>query len=364
MYSRAALAAVALALAACGRSATQAASGPTATPQPSVAAQPAAAHQHGPLAAAAAAPTMQDTGDAMVRHNRHYLVSADSLAAQLASGRIVVVHVGRTDSAYLAGHIPGARFLPLSAVATTAGGMSNEFPAPEAMANSFTSLVIRPEQRIVIYGDDAGLFAARFWVALDLMGQSERAALLDGGLAAWRAGGRQADTGPVAVPRIYIPFTYTWHPEKLVDAAWVRARLGDSTVVLVDTRPADQFAGADVPCLPGQACVPILEARRGHIPGARNLFWMDALVSRANPVLKPMHALHHELWQSTGADAPHVRTVVTYCRSGFQASHAYFTARYVGYRDVRLYDGSFLEWAGLSAEQYPVSRDDGTLQRR
>jgi thiosulfate/3-mercaptopyruvate sulfurtransferase len=341
------------ALAACGRAATQAA-GPAVAPQ-------TAQHQHGQPGgvAAAAAPTNQaDTGDASVRHNRQFLISAESLAAQLAGGRIVVVHVGRTDSAYLAGHVPGARFLPLSAVATTVNGIPNEFPAAETMANSFTSLVIREDQRIVLYGDDPGVFAARAWVALDLMGQSERAALLDGGLTAWRAGGRQVDTGPVPVLRIYIPFTYSWHAEKLVDAAWVRTRLGDSTVVLVDSRPADQYAGSEPPCPPGQVnCSQLPEARRGHLPGARNLYWMDQLVSREDPVLKPMHMLHHDLWESTGANAPAVRTVVTYCRSGMQASHAYFVARWLGYRDVRLYDGSFIEWSGLPADQYPVSRE-------
>jgi thiosulfate/3-mercaptopyruvate sulfurtransferase len=80
------------------------------------------------------------------------------------------------------------------------------------------------------------------------------------------------------------------------------------------------------------------------------------LVSREDPRLKPMHQLHHALWEPAGADASHVRTVVTYCRTGNQAALAYFVARYVGYRDVRLYDGSFIEWAGRPADQYPVSR--------
>jgi thiosulfate/3-mercaptopyruvate sulfurtransferase len=335
-------------LAACSRAATQAA-GPAAVPQ-------TAEHQHGQQAAGAPEPTMQaDTGDAKVRHNRNFLIGADSLAAQMAGGRLVVVHVGRTDSAYLAGHIPGARFLPLSAVATTVNGVPNEFPAVEAMANRFSSLVIRPGQRIVLYGDDPGLLAARAWVALDLMGQGERAALLDGGLAAWRAGGRQVEAGPVAVPAISIPFEARWQPQKIVDAAWVRSHLGDSTVAFVDARPADQFAGAEPPCPPNQAsCTQIPEPRRGHLPGARNLYWMDQLVSRDNPVLKPMHELHHALWEEAGANAAPVTTVVTYCRSGVQASHAYFVARWLGYRDVRLYDGSMSEWAGLPAAQYPV----------
>ena len=57
---------------------------------------------------------------------------------------------------------------------------------------------------------------------------------------------------------------------------------------------------------------------------------------------------------ASGTDRAPVRTVVTYCQTGMQASHAYFVARYIGYRDVRLYDGSMSEWTGLPAAQYPV----------
>jgi thiosulfate/3-mercaptopyruvate sulfurtransferase len=143
-----------------------------------------------------------------------------------------------------------------------------------------------------------------------------------------------------------------------VSASWVRAHLGDTTVVFVDARPAEQYLGAEPGCPPGQtSCGEIPAERRGHLPGAKSLFWMGALVSRDDPVLKPMHFLHEELWKPTGADQPGVRTIVTYCRTGMQASHAYFVARYLGYPDVRLYDGSFIEWAALQpAASFLVER--------
>ena len=84
---------------------------------------------------------------------------------------------------------------------------------------------------------------------------------------------------------------------------------------------------------------------------------MGALVSSDDPVLRPVHDLHEGLWKATGADRPAAQIIVTYCRTGMQASHAYFVARYIGYADVRLYDGSFIEWAALQpAASYPVER--------
>jgi thiosulfate/3-mercaptopyruvate sulfurtransferase len=125
--------------------------------------------------------------------------------------------------------------------------------------------------------------------------------------------------------------------------------------VLLDARPSDQFAGAEPPCAPASAsCLQIPQERRGHIPGARSFFWMNTLVSRENPVVKPMHDIHEGMLASLGADAPQVRTIVTYCRTGMQASFAYFVARWIGYPDVRLYDGSFIQWSGLPASGYPV----------
>lgn len=280
-----------------------------------------------------------------VRHNPHYLVNTAWVAARLDSAGAVVIHVGRDDSAYRAGHIPGARFLPLSAVATPVNGIANQFPSADLLIATFRDLGVGDSARIVLYGDDPGLFASRAWVALDLLGQAERTSLLDGGLVKWRAEGRAMETESRAFsPR---PLTGRWQPERLADAAWIRGRLGDGTVLLVDARPQDQFSGAEPA---GPNAIP--ELRRGHIPGARNVFWTSQLVSREEPILKPMHALHHELWEPAGADR--AITVVTYCRSGMQASHSYFVARYIGYADVRLYDGSFIEWSALPAAEYPV----------
>ena len=78
---------------------------------------------------------------------------------------------------------------------------------------------------------------------------------------------------------------------------------------------------------------------------------MNGLVSAGDPVLKPVAALIGELWGPAGAMRPGVRTVVTYCRTGMQASHDYFVARYLGLPDVRLYDGSVSEWTML---HYPL----------
>lgn len=294
-----------------------------------------------------------DLGDAKVTHNRDIIASTEWLAARLDSG-VVVVHVGRDDAAFRAGHIPGARFLAISAVAASINGIPNEFPAVAQLTASFRDLGIGAGARVVLYGDDAGLLAARAWVALDILGHGGRASLLDGGLVKWRAENRSIETAIQTVTAT--PFAAHWQRDRVVTAEWVRAHLRDSTVAFVDARSADQFNGAEPPCPASQpACAQFPAARRGHLPGAGNVYWMNALVSPENPVLRPMHFLHEDLWVPSGADRSPVRTVVVYCRTGMQASHAYLVARYIGYHDVRIYDGSMSEWAYLPAAQHPMA---------
>lgn len=293
-----------------------------------------------------------DVGDAKVTHNRDIVVSTGWLAGRLDSG-VVVVHVGRDDAAFRAGHVPGARFLPLAAVAATVRGIPNEFPAVAQLTASFRALGIGDRARVVIYGDDPGILAARAWTALDILGQGGRASVLDGGLVKWRAENRPLET--TVRPVTPAPFSARWRADRVVSASWVRAHLRDRTVAFIDARPADQFIGTEPACPPGQpTCTQTPAARSGHLPGAGNVFWMDQLVPAENSVFRTMRYLHEDLWVPAGADRDPVKTVVVYCRTGMQASHSYLTARYIGYRDVRIYDGSMIEWASLPAAQHPM----------
>jgi thiosulfate/3-mercaptopyruvate sulfurtransferase len=119
------------------------------------------------------------------------------------------------------------------------------------------------------------------------------------------------------------------------DVSWEAANVSAPSVALIDARPAEEYSGER----PGDG-VP----RGGHIPGAANLFWMQHVVSRENPLMRPAAELRR-LYESAGA-APG-RKVVTYCRTGGQASHSYFTAKYLGY-DVVMYDGSYFEWSNAT----------------
>ena len=271
-----------------------------------------------------------------------YFVSADSLVVALADPGTVVLHVARDRADYGSGHLAGARFLPLAAIVVERDGVPNELPEPAALDSVFESLGVTDESRVVLYGEP--LLAARAFFTLDYLGHGDQVAVLDGGLAAWRAGGHPVtkDAPPVVTPAGR--FTPRLRPELVVDAAWVASRLPARRVAVLDARPADEYAGDKA----GEGV-----ERPGHITGAANLFWKATIVSDAEPWLLPEDSLRALFTRSGVARGD---TVVTYCRTGVQASHLYLVARHLGY-EVRMYDASYLDWSRRGA--LPVERGAG-----
>ena len=266
------------------------------------------------------------------------LVSTDWLARHLNDPAVVILHVGER-AGYDTGHIPGARFIALSDLAVTRGPLRNELPPVADLQKLFAAAGVGDTSRVVLYGDRLGLFAARAWFTLDYLGHGSRAALLDGGLEKWRA-----ERHPITQqqPRVKpAAFTARVNPGVVVQLAEVQnlsrqaANPVTAPAVLLDARPPEEYAGAKV--FPG--------LRPGHIPGAASLYWMKTLESDDDPQLLPPFELRRLF---TAAGATPGNRVVTYCVTGVQASHLYFTAKYLGY-DAALYDGSFMEWSAAPA---------------
>src|SRR5690606_20882098 len=96
-------------------------------------------------------------------------------------------------------------------------------------------------------------------------------------------------------------------------------------------RPQEQYSGTDA----GGGV-----ERPGHIPGAVNLFW-EEMVESTDPLAVRSPDELRAMLEAAGVEAGD--TVVTYCRTGMQASFAYFVARSLGY-DARMYDASYMDW--------------------
>lgn len=254
------------------------------------------------------------------------LVQTDWLAAHLSDKNLVILHVGANRAAYDAGHIPGARFVALGEIAVTRNGIPNELPPVNDLKAFFERLGVGDHSTVVLYGDAFGLFAARAYFTLDYLGHGSSVALLDGGLEKWSKEHGTTRTAPGNIASVVL--TVHPHPALIIEMPAVKQAVSSKSIALIDARSPMDYSGANG------------NRRSGHIPGAKNVFWQENLVSQGNPVLKPaaeIRARYASLGIKPGAQ------VIVYCQTGVQAAYDYFTLKLTGFRPV-LYDASFAEW--------------------
>ena len=255
------------------------------------------------------------------------LVSTEWLAQHATDTNVVILHVAANRTIYDNGHIPGARFLPLTELAVTVNGVHNEFPPVADLKKLLETAGVSDASRVILYSDAAVLPATRTYFTLDYLGHAEKTSLLDGGLEKWRSEGRSlSKESPASKPSGV--FTPRLRPEVLAPL---------ETVKQLSAKPAS----AEAACLVDVRAPADFQGEKGaHIPNAMNAFWMENQVSRENQALKPEAALRKQL-EALGLTPG--KSIITYCNSGMPATQTYFTLKYLGY-DVRMYDGSLSEW--------------------
>lgn len=264
------------------------------------------------------------------------LVTTDWLARELGAGDLVVLDATRhlpaagrdAEAEFRAGHIPGARFLDLARLADPHSPVGYTLPGHTQAATVFGSLGLHRDTRIVIYDDSDVKTSARAWLILTGYGFG-RVAILDGGLAAWRAEDRPLETGESAgEPVLVRPADFDRPVRRKED---MRENLDTHAEQAVDARDAGRFTGETVDTvhnLPG-----------GHIPGARNVFFRDLYAE--DGTLRPTPELR-TVFETAGVDL--ARPIVAYCGSGVTASVLLFALHRMGIEDAALYDGSWAEW--------------------
>lgn len=274
------------------------------------------------------------------------LVSTSWLAEHLNDRDLVVLYVGRSRSGYDAGHIPGARFLPLDELVEQHKNSLNDLPSSAALQAVFESLGVGDHSRVVLCGEGGGLLAARAYFTLDYLGHADRVSLLDGGVEKWNMETRPLNRD--AVHAMQARFTPRLNSDVLITTAQMRDITGRSIggnsndYVLLDARSPREFDGTVA-----SEAVP----KPGHLPGAHSLYWKVLLRSDADPSLLGSPELQRAFAQA-GADSE--KLVITYCRTGMQSSFTYFVAKYLGFR-AAMYDGSVYEWVNSDGYDLVVS---------
>lgn len=275
------------------------------------------------------------------------VVSADWLEARLDDPNVRVIEVSIVPGLYERGHIPGA----VNFVWHTdfVDPVIRDIVDPERFQELVQAAGINADTTVVLYGDNNNWFAAWGAWIFSLYG-AEDVRLLDGGRVKWEADGRALSVQPAE--HAAGDFTVDVFNEEL------RAYLPDVLAVVegeVDAAILDIRGPAEYS---GQIFAPEgfqeLAIRAGHIPGAVNVPWSQAV--NADGTFKSVEELT-ELYANVGIDGS--QPIVVYCRIGERSSHTWFVlSRILGY-EVAQYDGSWTEWGNTVG--VPIVNEAGTI---
>ena len=264
-----------------------------------------------------------------------WLKSTEWLAGQLGKAGFSIVDgsyylpTQKRDAKaeYLAGHIPGAIFFDINAIADDSTDLPHMLPGPGQFAQAVGNLGITENDTIVVYDGSGFLSAPRVWWTFKIFG-ARNVFILDGGLPAWKQEGRPLDTGEVKRPsRTFNANMDTGAVAMLSD---VQMALNDSSAQVVDARSAGRFAGTEPEPRPG--------LRSGHMPGARSVPSTEIIENGRLASPEKIAAA----FKKAGIDTD--QPIITTCGSGVTAVILAMGLDAIGKKLPRVYDGSWSEW--------------------
>ncbi len=291
------------------------------------------------LAAALALPASAQTGA---------VVDADWLSKNLNNPKVRVFEVSVDPGVYERGHIPGA--VNIRWHSDLVDTVRRDIVSRDKFKAMLENAGVTKDTTIVIYGDNNNWFAAWGAWVFEIYGVGNQTKLLNGGRKVWEAKSLPLDNKTPS----YTKTSFDLPAPKLA----LRGRLtdvsdvvqGKKKAVIIDIRGPDEYSGK----IFAPAGVQELAIRAGHVPGAKNIPWGQAVA--ADGTFKSKEELQ-KLYAAVGADGK--QPIIVYCRIGERSSHTWFVlAKILGY-NVKNYDGSWTEYGNTVG--LPIVNVTGTI---
>ncbi len=243
-----------------------------------------------------------------------------------AADDVLIVDLCKADI-YAQGHVPGAVHLDYAELTLSRPPAGGLLPDDGALSRVLSGIGMAAHKHVVAYDDEGGGKASRLLWTLDVLGH-ERSSLLNGGRRAWSEAGLPLDAEPVrAEPS---SFEASAGEAARANRDYILARLGAADFALVDARTPEEYSGQNRRA-----------ERGGHIPGAVNYNWVNALDQARALRLRPKQELMQE-FAALGVTAD--KEVVAYCHTHHRSSHSYIVLKSLGFKRLRGYPGSWSEW--------------------
>ena len=262
----------------------------------------------------------------MKNNNLPLLIEPDTLEESLSYKNLLIVDMNKAET-YLKMHIPGAIQLEYLRIIASRKPVMGLVPDDETLTTLFSSLGIDADTHVVAYDDEGGGRAARLLWTLEVAGHT-RYSLLNGGLHSWANEGHPIDATPV--PPEAKTFQVNRNTGPCADSAYIMEQMDNDDCRLLDVRSPDEYNG-----------IKKFAERGGHIPGAVNLNWTEAIDTNRNMRFKSDEELQALL---TPLGITPDKEIITHCQTHHRSAHSYMVLKYLGYERIKGYPGSWSDW--------------------
>ena len=264
------------------------------------------------------------------------IVTTDWVSEHGSDANVRLVEVDVDTAAYDAGHIAGA--VGWNWKSELQQTLSRDLVSKEGMEQLLGSAGIDNGTTVVLYGDNNNWFAAWAFWQMKYYGHDD-VKLMNGGRAKWEAEGKPLTSAAAN----HGSKSYTAKAANEDIRAYrdqVLSKVNASSISLVDVRAPAEYSGE----LLAPEALPQEGAQRGgHIPGAANVPWGQAVAE--DGTFKSADDLQ-ALYGAKGIDGS--KETIAYCRIGERSSHTWFVlTQLLGHTNVRNYDGSWTEWGSI-----------------
>jgi thiosulfate/3-mercaptopyruvate sulfurtransferase len=254
------------------------------------------------------------------------LLEPETLEESLGSDNLLIVDLSKADT-YRKLHVPGAVHLEYPQIIASRKPVMGLVPDDASLAAVFSAIGIGDETHVVAYDDEGGGRAARLLWTLEVAGHT-RFSLLNGGLHAWANEGHPFDDAPVtATPGT---FHVRHNDAPYADSDYIMQRLDAKDCRLLDARTPAEYSG-----------LKRFADRAGHIPGAVNFEWTQAMDQGRNLRLRPDAELTSTL---ESLEVTPDREVITYCQTHHRSAHTWLVLKHLGFERLKGYAGSWSDW--------------------
>jgi len=259
------------------------------------------------------------------------VISATELAKISKNKDVVVVWAGAASGYKV--HITGSVSVPHSSLCKNEP-VRNLIKTPAEMAKDLGAKGVTSDKTIVVYDEGSGKYAGRMYWILKYLG-APNVKMLNGNMKAWKAKRKPITGAPTKAKAV----TFNAKPDaaQLATMDEVKKAVGNSSYVIVDARTPEEYAGtADSETLD----------RKGHVPGAVNVNHETVMDSKG--LLKSNDELK-SLFESKGITKD--KTAIVYCETSVRAGVVYLALKGLGYPNVKVYDGAYLEWQATASNE-------------